>query len=44
MVLLATWKLGFEKGYDMVMKVMTFMVGGSFLLELAKNRFLGIDD
>jgi hypothetical protein len=35
--------LGFEQGQDMLGKVATFMVGGRFLLKLAKDRFLGVD-
>jgi hypothetical protein len=34
---------GFEQGQDMVVKVATFLVCGWFLLELAKDRFLGLD-
>jgi hypothetical protein len=34
---------GFEQGQDTVRKVATFMVGGRFLLESAKDRFLGVD-
>jgi hypothetical protein len=34
---------GFEQGQDMVGKVATFMVYGWFLLELAKDQFLGVD-
>jgi hypothetical protein len=34
---------GFEQGQDMVGKVATFMVGERFLLESAKDRFLGVD-
>jgi hypothetical protein len=33
----------FEQGQDMVGKVSTFMVCGWFLLELAKDWFLGVD-
>jgi hypothetical protein len=35
--------LGFEQGQDTVGKVATFMVYGWFLLESAKDRFLGVD-
>jgi hypothetical protein len=35
--------LQFEHGQDMVGKVATFMVCGWFLLESAKDRFLGVD-
>jgi hypothetical protein len=34
---------GFEQGHDTVGKVATFMVCGRFLLESAKNQFLGVD-
>jgi hypothetical protein len=34
---------GFEQGQDTVGKVATFMVGGRFLLESSKDRFLGVD-
>jgi hypothetical protein len=34
---------GFEQGEDTVGKVVTFMVGGRFLLKSTKNRFLGVD-
>jgi hypothetical protein len=34
---------GFEQGQDTVEKVATFMVCGRFLLESAKDRFLGVD-
>jgi hypothetical protein len=34
---------GFEQGQDTVGKVATFMVCGWFLLESAKDRFLGVD-
>jgi hypothetical protein len=34
---------GFEQGQDTVGKVATFMVCGWFLIELAKDRFLGVD-
>jgi hypothetical protein len=35
--------LGFEQGRDIVEKVATFMVCGWFLLESAKDQFLGVD-
>jgi hypothetical protein len=35
--------LGFEQGKDTVWKVATFMICGWFLLELAKDWFLGVD-
>jgi hypothetical protein len=35
--------LGFEQGHDTVDKVATIMICGWFLLELAKDRFLGVD-
>jgi hypothetical protein len=35
--------LGFEQGQDTVGKVATFMVCGRFLLESAKDQFLGVD-
>jgi hypothetical protein len=35
--------LGSEQGQDMVGKVATFMVCVQFLLESAKDRFLGVD-
>jgi hypothetical protein len=31
---------GFEQGQDKVGKMATFMVGGQFLLESTKDRFL----
>jgi hypothetical protein len=34
---------GFEQGRDMVGKVATFTACGWFLLESAKDRFLGVD-
>jgi hypothetical protein len=34
---------GFEQGPDTVGKVATFMVGGRFLLESAKDQFFGVD-
>jgi hypothetical protein len=34
---------GFEQGQDTVGKVATFMVCGQFLLESAKDGFLGVD-
>jgi hypothetical protein len=34
---------GFEQGQDKVGKMATFMVGGQFLLESTKDRFLGVD-
>jgi hypothetical protein len=34
---------GFEQGQDTVGKVANFMVCGWFLLESAKDRFLGVD-
>jgi hypothetical protein len=34
---------GFEQGQDTVEKVATFMVCGWFLLESAKDLFLGVD-
>jgi hypothetical protein len=34
---------GFEQGRDTVGKVATFRVCGWFLLELVKDRFLGVD-
>jgi hypothetical protein len=35
--------LGFEQGQDTVGKVATFKVCGWFLLESAKDLFLGVD-
>jgi hypothetical protein len=35
--------MGFEQGHDTVGKVATFMVCRWFLLESAKDRFLGVD-
>jgi hypothetical protein len=35
--------LGFKQGQETVGKGATFMVGGWFLLELAKDQFLGVD-
>jgi hypothetical protein len=34
---------GFEQDQDTMVKVATFMVCGWFLLESAKDRFLGVD-
>jgi hypothetical protein len=34
---------GFEQGQDTVGKVATFMVCGWFLLDSARDRFLGVD-
>jgi hypothetical protein len=34
---------GFEQCQDMVGKVATFMIGGRFLLESARDQFLGVD-
>jgi hypothetical protein len=34
---------GFEQGRDTMAKVATFMVCGWFLLELAKDQFLGVN-
>jgi hypothetical protein len=34
---------GFEQCHDTVGKVATFMICGRFLLESAKDRFLGVD-
>jgi hypothetical protein len=34
---------GFEQGQDKVGKVATFMVCGRFLLESAKDQFLGVE-